>query len=82
LIERKHSVDHCSDAPRLEEFTDLGKLLTVWTHEQALRFLALRIILRLSNPNTNTHEKVHVARANAASGGPISETTVLLGFED
>jgi hypothetical protein len=34
LIERRHSVDHWSDARRLEELTDLGKLLTVWTHEQ------------------------------------------------
>jgi hypothetical protein len=34
LIERKYFVDHRADAARLEDLTDLGKLLTVWTHEQ------------------------------------------------
>jgi len=35
--------------------------------------------LRLSNPNKNTMKKfMPRARANAASGGPMSETTMLL----
>jgi len=34
LIERKHLVNHRSDAPRFEKFANLRKLAAVWMHEQ------------------------------------------------
>ena len=34
LIEREYLVNHRSDVLRLEQFTDLCELPTVWTHEQ------------------------------------------------
>ena len=34
LIERKYLINHRSDAPRLEQFTDLCELPTIWMHEQ------------------------------------------------
>jgi hypothetical protein len=34
LIELKYLVDHRSDAPRIEKFTYLRELATVWMHEE------------------------------------------------
>ena len=85
LLERKDLVDHRPDAPRLEKLADLCELAAVWVHEQErirdAALLGAANDLAAQKPNTATMKKfMPRARANAASGGPMRETTVLFGL--
>src|SRR4051812_30625513 len=71
LFERKYSVDHRPDAPRLEKLADLGELPTVGMDEneriRSATFAGVANDLAAQESEQQHHEEVHPSGASERS---------------